>query len=289
MTDEGFAFSAEAAEGLPRRHEGAKNANSRGTGDDRQDTANVDTLLSSVPRDWLSYHHLRLDGDGVADESPVLDTYGYNQTLPIRELHAVRDLALTFQLRAGGPGAIFLRGLVGTHEFVCVLTSEGRVQVLDNGKAVADGTLNDPLIGGSKTIDFSLIDHACLLAVDGHVIIDYPFDQPVADAPPTGRPFAIACEGMSLTITGLRVWRDVYYAESRPESQIRALRLGENEYFVLSDNAPMGVDSRDEHFGLVPFKLFVGKPLLAAGSGAVGLSWFPAIQVPALRQIRYIR
>ncbi len=105
MTDRGFSFPNHSEKASPRSHGDTEGLLEGGT--EKVLSSPLDVRLASLPQDWLTYHHVRLDNMGVAAESPVQDVYGYNQTLPVRELHVVRDLSLSFEIAAEGQGAIF--------------------------------------------------------------------------------------------------------------------------------------------------------------------------------------
>ncbi|MBI2826090.1 MAG: signal peptidase I [Planctomycetia bacterium] len=250
-------------------------------------------IIHHASLDWLTYRHWRRGPDGAA-ESPVLDTYGYNQTYPIPELHVVRDLLLSFRLSVEGDGRLYLRASDGSNDFVCVIAAaDGQVELWHDGRMVQQAAAGEP-IGGLRRVELSLIDRAVLLAVDGRTLIDYPFTAAAPAPPGTARPFAIASEGLAVRIDDLRIDRDVYYGASsvaRVASETEdPLALGGDEFFVLADNSPLGMDSRTPAFGpAVPAKLFVGKPLLGYGKRRLVAPWGAGIQVPALRQIRYIR
>ncbi len=288
INEHGFSYSKDSEGDSPRSHRDTEGM--RKGRDDRDATPSLDERPSSKAQDWLTYHHLRLDNMGVPAESPVQDVYGYNQTLPIRELHVVRDLLLSFEIVAQGHGTLYLRGTDGVHDFLCSIGADRNVRLFCDDDAVATGTLSRPLSERPCSVEFSLIDRCCLLAVDGQVLIEHPFDPPPAAAPTTTRPFAIGCRDLTVDISALRITRDVYHGPLASGESPPPVRLGKDEYYVLSDNAPRGFDSRDRRFGpAVPFKLFVGKPLAASGAGRSWADGWPAIQVPALHQIRYIR
>jgi len=250
---------------------------------------------ATFPADALVYHHWRRDGANDRwQESPVVDSYGYNQTLPIRELHTVNDLLLSFRLQIDGRGALFIRGICGVHVFVAAIEDTGQASLSCDDRVVAQGSLAAVLGATEHLFEFSLIDRACTLAVDGEVVVEYLLPDARETAVGTSTPCAIGARGLSLAVRDLRVCRDLYYVA--PVTNLVESSAGEecvlagDEYFVLSDNSPVGFDSRYPAFGpAVPFKLFVGKPLVAASATAEG--WFTggAIQVPTLRQIRYIR
>ena len=107
---------------------------------------------SSFPLPWLTYHHVRRDHvTDVAGESPIVDVYGYNQTLPVAEFHPVRDLSLSFQLTAMGQGTLYLKASDGEHDYIVALAANGDVELpreLKSGAAAAGKPLcGDRAIG----------------------------------------------------------------------------------------------------------------------------------------------
>ena len=69
--------------------------------------------------DWLVYHHGRRVSAGKSVEMPVTDLCGYNQSQPRRDedIHAVRDLLLSFWLEPVGKGTLFVRATDGGEVF----------------------------------------------------------------------------------------------------------------------------------------------------------------------------
>ncbi|HVU89759.1 MAG TPA: S26 family signal peptidase [Pirellulales bacterium] len=291
MTDDGFSLAASVDGGSPRRHGDPEKSGENEKREDKEvSDSTFDIRPSSFPTDWLTYHHRRRNSAGVVASSPVDDSYAYNQMLPIRELHVVRDLVLSFSIAAGGTGVLYVRGSDGVHDFVCAIESDGAARLFCDGQPAADGQIGTPLGRATRRMEFSLVDAACRLAVDGREVLEYVFGPTPANGPTTAQPFAIAGRGMTLTISGLRIDRDAFYGLPASGRALERTRLGDGEYFLLSDNAPLGVDSRERAFGpAVDDKSFVGKPFVAVGASRPWPDWLPAIQVPALRQIRYIR
>ena len=305
MIPAGFLFRpSHGREGAPRRHgdaeEGVGNGEKteRGAGESLQSGEPDSSFLiphSSFQPDWLTYHHVRRNGSsGRVEEAAVVDVYGYNQTFPVRDVHPVRDLSLCLQLTAAGEGTLYLRGGDGVQDFVCRVSADGHADLFQNGKHVEESDKTTSLCGAPRLVEFSLVDRQCLLAVDGRVLFAHPFDRRPTDAPTTTRPFAMASDGLSLRVEGVHVCRDVYYGPpsgpSAGSPSGRPWRMGMDEFFVLADNSPRGLDSRHQEFSpAVAAKLFVGKPFLAYGAGYGPAAGWSSIQVPALRQIRYIR
>jgi signal peptidase I len=225
--------------------------------------------LLREPSDWLTYHHIRRNGSSEhVGEGFVSDVQGYNQTFAIRDVHPVRDLTLSFWIVAEGSGRLYLRAGDGARDFVCSIAADGRADLWIDDCQVARGASETPLAGKRHFVELSLVDRACLVAIDGDTLIEYSFDRPPPGAC-TSTPFALSVEGLALDVSELRIWRDVYYGVPNNPAAASELpfRLAENEFFVLADNSSLGLDSRYAAFGpAVPAKLFVGKPFVACGS-----------------------
>ncbi len=250
--------------------------------------------VQSGELDWLTYHHLRRDGASEETaESAITDVYGYNQTHPVGDVHPVRDLVFSCNVTAIGTGTLYVRASDGAHEFLCTLPANGHVVLSVDGVVVQRNGV-ELVPNRRQTLEISLVDRNFVLALNGRIVVEYPFERP-AGAPTTTTPFALAATGIPvLVVDQLRIDRDVYYgpviqAGERPAVG-SPLVLGDDEYFVLSDNCPLGRDSRYRDFGpAVAAKLFVGKPLLGFGQSQRKLNRPPPIQVPGLSRIRYIR
>jgi type IV secretory pathway protease TraF len=197
--------------------------------------------------------------------------------------------------------------------------STGRCELRNGNHSLAITTTPPLADGRPHSLYFSTFDQQILLAIDGLLVFEHAFDEtgdqailpkhtnnadparreprrPGALSP--ARPFAIASDCAALRITGLRVLRDIYYtsvgvavAAQPDKSQVAAeTQLAADEFFVLSDNSRLGLDSRYASFGPnVPANLFVGKPLAAYSRSPRAAGWWGGIQVPAVWRIRYIR
>jgi signal peptidase I len=238
----------------------------------------------------LVYHHLRRLADPVgqsdsAEPAAIVDEYGYNQSG--RPVHAVDDLILTFRLEASGSGSFTLRRPFDAGDWragneaadragVELKIIGGQIHRIDafgGSKSLAANFLDTPIsLDSPRSITLATIDRQIVFAVDDVELLTVPLDGAPLAIPAhrkedglfpqarkgSTRPLAVAARGLSATVSDLRISRDVYYAPPRGHRALAANTDGSG-YFVLGDNSPMSVDSR--HFGPVPHKWLIGKPL----------------------------
>ncbi len=255
--------------------------------------------------DWLVYHHAhrmyageRADRPPEVVESPITDRCAYNQLRPRRDedVHPVSDLMLSLCLvEARGQGLLILRATDGRDEFQTRLDPiRGRYEILRNGRPVPAAIGRIPPFRDELSVEFSLFDEQLLLAFDGEVRVQWPYDPSPGISKPSSQPLAIGARGLGVVIRDLTIYRDVYYARPlgphNPQGVDEPLELGEDQYYVLGDNSPISEDSRTWTAGpAVPASLLVGKPLCVhfpAKRVQIG-GW--DFQVPDPARIRYVR
>jgi signal peptidase I len=222
--------------------------------------------------DWLMYHHEHRQAAPPhrVVEAPVDDRYGYNQTLPIRDLHPMRDLMLTFRVRHSSDATWVVRATDPPTVFDATFrASDEQLILYRDGKEILKRTI--PLGEGEHTLVVSLFDRRYEIALDGRSLYQMDLDTSDLTTEPSSEPFAIGPLSGFVEVRELRVWRDVYYTHPpqlttpRNRSTARALfqpyTLGPDEFFVLGDNSPRSLDSRYAAFGpAIPRSLLVGSP-----------------------------
>lgn len=155
----------------------------------------------------------------------------------------------------------------------CWRARDGRVELWHDG-AVAERAELPPFADGPHRVEFGLLDDRVWFVVDGRRDALVVFARP-AEAPSTEPRLAprthvhVGAVGAEpLRLTGLRVFRDVYYHRERIAGLPGDRGTGPQyvpagAWYLLGDNT---FDSRDSrHFGPVPTSSFLGVPMLVLG------------------------
>ncbi|MDR3638359.1 MAG: signal peptidase I [Isosphaeraceae bacterium] len=270
--------------------------------------------------DWLEYCHWDPDRGKYW---PVYDYNSYNGA-DLRGENRVDDLMLEARLQVddwteGGQVAIRLRS--GSDLFVVRISAASpplcAVQVERNGRPLsvrgaaerraitpADAVL--PVIYCRRDdvtcglLEASVMDHRLTVAVDGVPLFEpVDYELPTPGPGPGEHPVSVGFQGLSGSVSDLRIFRDVYYTSVLAHTPRRAFgveapyQLGPDEFFVLGDNSAVSNDSRFwAGSPVVPGALLLGKPFLVHLPGqVVPLQVFggSVYWVPDPREIRYIR
>jgi len=251
--------------------------------------------------DWLEYcHWCRVPGSVTLTKDATLKkSEGQTRQCPITEPcgYTVTDLMLSLRLvETRGEGSLAIRATDGRDTFkVLLYPDRQRYEVLRGDEVVPGGVGKSPRLTDGVEIVLSLFDKQLLLAFDGRPVVTREYAPSPGPLKPTPRPLAIGSQGgLGVTISDIRVYRDVYY--TRPIGAWHAwgvdapCKLPDDAYFVLGDNSPISEDSRSWPApSFVPAKLLVGKALVVhfpARRVHVG-PW--RFQVPDPTRIRYIR
>ncbi len=248
--------------------------------------------------DWLTYRHWRRRPGmpGEAEESPITDQCGYNQTQAIVNSHPVRDLFVCCRLRISGQGRLAWFITDGQTQFLLELSPAERQAELRREGALVATTAELPQLADRETqFELSLCDRQVLLALDGRIVLKFPYTEGSAPFHPTSRPIAVGTQDLGVELRDLKLFRDVYYTPpasgpaNLPGTQVVQYRLGADEYLMLGDNSPVSADSRSWfEEPAVTRELLAGKPFVV---------YFPSrfwswrglgFQVPDPSRIRYI-
>jgi hypothetical protein len=132
------------------------------------------------------------------------------------------------------------------------------------------------LLTNESIIEVISVDQQFLFAVDGVTLISFdcdkvelPLDENIPQSDqlprlPTDAQVAIGVGGLRVQVRELRLLRDIYYTNGPKvvtDAEDRIYQLGEGEYFVLGDNSPISLDSRqDRSSAIVNQRDLLGKP-----------------------------
>lgn len=208
---------------------------------------------------WLRYQH--------PNNQPITDDVAYNAGLT-RRLNLVDEFTLAANTSIAGNGSLLLAIDDGTSTAELRLRlPDGVLEVAESGRHSATLQLKPELLtslsrknASNVSIELSNFDLKLLLTINDRIVLRRPW--PNTRAAGTSRPVAIGAAGLTVTLSELTLYRDIYHtgypaAASGPVAS--RWRLGPGEYFLLGDNAPISADSR--LWGPVPARLIVGKPL----------------------------
>ncbi|WP_146458657.1 S26 family signal peptidase [Rubripirellula tenax] len=173
---------------------------------------------------WIVYHHASVHDQNRP--SPVWDDYPVNLGLS-RPLESVQNLELCCDVIDASTDAV-LRVL----------------QYGDSGICFADVMLR----AGEKV----------------YISADQLFSGKLHELAPE-TPIAFRIQSGSAAVAGLSIYRSVLYRLRRRDDRSRyPIALGDGQYFVLGDNVPISIDSRDH--GPIPESKIIGKVVVLPSS-----------------------
>lgn len=206
---------------------------------------------------WLHYQH---PGDrSITDDNPC------NANLT-RRLHAVSDLMLSCQVRLQGNGSLVIQlrtdSLCQVELNVTERSVAFQIDDLQSREFDMPARLLTDLQTKGVPLTLSNFDRQLMLCLGNSFFRTFPMEELDRPAPATSRPIAIGAKGISVELSELTIYRDVYFTPQAvgaapPFSSVT--ELGPSHYFLLGDNPPVSLDSRT--WGGVPDRLFVGRPL----------------------------
>jgi signal peptidase I len=231
-----------------------------------------------------------------AEESAITDQCGYNQTQAIVNSYPVRDLLVSCRLRVSGQGRLAWFLTDGQTQFLLELSpAERQAELRREGALVATTAELSELADREMQFELSLCDRQALLALDGRVVLMFPYLAGSAPFHPTSRPVAVGTQDLGVELRDLKLFRDVYYTPPQsspaalPGTQVVQYRLGADEYFMLGDNSPVSADSRSWfEQPAVARELLAGKPFVVYFPSRFWSCRGLGFQVPDPSRIRYI-
>lgn len=239
---------------------------------------------------WLRYKNLIPDADRRSAHAELIsDFMGYNSYEPHRgmppPLNWVGDLLLECEVTVQAPkGEFFMELSKGVDRFRAkwdLSTGNCTLSRIADGKTEDLSTEHTSMKKeGTYRVRFGNIDERLIVWVDSSL----PFKDGVEYGPPGQRgptendlePASIGASGASVSVQGLKLWRDTYYTDAeqgvavdlRDKDRWDALRhlpvktfyVQPGHYLCMGDNSPESFDGRS--WGLVPERLLLGRALV---------------------------
>ena len=214
---------------------------------------------------WLAYEHWHASASPAprTQAASIQDNDGFNQE-KARGLNPVRDLLLRCHVQ--GDGGDFMIALQDPpHKLLVHLQLDSRrFLVLKNGSTIISENL--PELTSEFALEAALCDGQFLFAYNRHVLASLPYEEmPVPRdrqiAPGDQPRLQIGAYGGPLEVSHLQVWRDIYYlTPTYLAGDWKAnAPLAPEHFFLLGDNSPVSVDSRQWGEGGIPRESILGK------------------------------
>lgn len=200
---------------------------------------------------WLEYVHWRCDASLTPRDKPatIFDNDPYNQA-QARRLNVVTDLVLTCDAEIAEGGRLMLAAIVrGRRLEVEIDAVTGAIVARQGGDEIVNTLAPIDLIGRQVQVEFGYCDAQLLLALDRRLILAEPVAgglRPEAAGTALPSQLHVGGAGGQLSITHLRVWRDIYLLEPNGTERDWEMdeALGDEQYLLLGDNPPVSIDGR---------------------------------------------
>jgi len=199
-------------------------------------TCDASSLLESE-WEWLQFHPKK-----DSDEPPkVFDHYAYNQNIS-RRLNVVNELLVTCELQADLKAELCLEfSHVAAVYRLMLSPSQQRYWIERDGTRWKEQPLPPEPV---RRVEFAICDGQLLTGINDHPGVTVAVDVGLPKNTPVPR---IGIRHGSACLSRLSIDRDIYYIRPIPEQSPH--RLAADEYFLLGDNSPISVDSRDPRLG----------------------------------------
>ena len=245
--------------------------------------------------------------------SAIYDDYGYNPSSEAGTPNAVSDLMVSANITLQGGSGEFVIEITNGATVFSVVFDIVRREINLFAEPLPEGmTLNSQSVvpksepvtkpvpwpksfgNSGGTIDFSIFDQQIIVAIDGKPVFEPQSFEPPKGVQPPRIPVRFGARGLDIRVNQLKLYRDVYYTESRSRHAVtRPYELKEDEFFVLGDNSPVSHDSRRWDNPVVNRSHLVGKPFLVhlpskPGNLKIG-NHEMQLRLPDWERIRFLR
>lgn len=218
---------------------------------------------------WLRFHPLVGHSLLAAPErdTPIRDLDPYNQNVS-RTLNPVTDLLVQARVRIAAHAVLVVDLDDGRESLRLRLSAAEGLEVFewnDEGERRL-ATFPAGRIGADREfpLGFAQCDRQVLVALDGREVVRVPLPEDAPFRTPATRPWSIGVSRGAVRLRDLRLLRDIHYLAPRYPRSISPRKLEVDEWFVLGDNPPISLDSRDWPAGSVRSSQLIGRVLFSS-------------------------
>jgi hypothetical protein len=193
-----------------------------------------------VYQQWTCWSHPSPPADRT-ETAPIFDHYGYNQNVSRGSLNLIRDLMVSCHLEVESVATIRISDGFEVFDFL-LNPRRQRCRLVRGGRLVRKA--NCECRSASVRVDFALCDQQVLVSINGRSTIRYPFQRNARRVGP--QMIALAASEGTLAVRSPSVFRDIHYlGPGGADTWSCTTKLADKGIFVLGDNVPVSVDSRD--------------------------------------------
>jgi signal peptidase I len=205
----------------------------------------------------------------------IKDTLGYNTGRPSNGrdtlgTHWVGDLMLECAVKIDkAEGELWLELSRASDRFQARFDlATGQCQLVRLPKDGAEVLLGQPVNAlpgpGQYSLRLANFDERLTLWVNETLAfgagVEYPASASAGPVPENDlQPAGIAAKNASVTVSGLKLWRDTFYATGS-HADLKTFYIHKDHYLCLGDNSTESSDGR--MWGMVPNRLMLGRALL---------------------------
>lgn len=200
--------------------------------------------------DWLSFRNWRGSENPRyrTTPSPILDNDSYNQgeNRP-GELNDACDVLLTCRASTAKYGCLVFAAVDGEDRFEVHMCHDiQKLITYQNGQEINVTLLPHRRYDEPIDIEFALCDQRVLFGMDGREVLKQPYVRTNPEAKQQEPQIQIGGAGARIRISQAKVWRDIYYLPpAEPKDGRDDGVVPPHAYYVLGDNPPVSMDSRE--------------------------------------------
>lgn len=175
---------------------------------------------------------------------PLVDHDPYNQGFARGVLHEVADLYLSCTVQLGTRSCCAMRIVSRRDRFTWELdTTTQKHRFTWNGAVIGERPF--PAQATAFHVEMAVCDQQLIAAVSDAIVFAHPYQPDTTAAQQDGARVGIGAGAGTITVSELRLARDIHYTGPHSAGDwVAPQPLQAEQWFVLGDNVPVSVDSR---------------------------------------------